>query len=260
MKVFNLGKLTKESTLNSIDINELLMSELNFFGISKELDFFKIQIGESTVKARNLEETVSFLDDGIKELKSYIFHLWNELYYISEILLENSGGNQISLDNLIFLNSVKKSYFLSKKFSKLKKINNKLLDIMNSDISETHMDIICKFNQKYIEIKSTHLLILDELYRKKLINKIFLIEKQAQIEGPFSHLDLPMSERVWDAREDEENFDLRDRAKKQQSRYNPENGKSGFYFVWQDRNRDPYSFDDTEDESPYPTSYQFSIP
>ena len=76
-----------------------------------------------------------------------------------------------------------------------------------------------------------------------------------------------MKERMWEW-DDEENeyFSLRDKAKKEDVRYNPESvdgigqGLLGVYYVWQEFRRDPYSWNDRDDESPYPSRPLLNIP
>ena len=86
------------------------------------------------------------------------------------------------------------------------------------------------------------------------------LTKEAQISGPWANLDLPMAERVWSWGEDEEYFDQRSKARKEQVRYNPEYDKQGYFFVWQDLNRDPYSFDDMKTDSPYKSRHMITLP
>jgi hypothetical protein len=88
------------------------------------------------------------------------------------------------------------------------------------------------------------------------------IRKTAQISGPWANLDLPMKERVWewDSDGESEYFENRTKARREQTRYNPEYDKQGFFYVWQDFTRDPYSFEDFKKDSPYKSRHQIAIP
>ena len=107
-----------------------------------------------------------------------------------------------------------------------------------------------------------------EIYRTKLLKKYAQLHKVAQISGPWANLDLPMKERVWEFdSEEEEYFDTREKQRKEQVRYNPEYlgaGSSatqqGFFYIWQDRNRDPYLFQNRESDSPYKSRLLMNIP
>jgi len=106
-----------------------------------------------------------------------------------------------------------------------------------------------------------HRLIMSEIYRCLLIDRYLKITKQAQISGPWANLDVPMQERKWEWDDTEEEY-FRDRqtSRREQIRYNPENAtSSGFFFVWVDKNRDPYKFEDMATDSPYKSRATMTI-
>jgi hypothetical protein len=133
--------------------------------------------------------------------------------------------------------------------------------LLSLDIQEIDTDLIKEFNTTYLRIRIIHRLIIREIYKKKLIHRYSKIIKLAQsVSGPWANLDLPEEERMWSFDEDEEYFEERSKAKRKQTRYNPEYDEDGFFFKWVDWNRSPYSFDDRQDESPYPSRSLLTIP
>lgn len=262
MTIYNRKKSRQIKTASNEDVLiPLILNEMSLFGIVLKNSSYEVSLGDETAKVNSLQEVHSLIKSGLKELKTYLFELWEDLNNIANILLENSGGNTTSLDNLIFLNAIKKAFYLSKKFPELKNVNSTLLRALNTDIADVHPDVIRKFNHKFIEIKVVHQVILNELYRLRLIGRISTVTKQAQISGPWANLDLPMKERVWEWSEGEdEYFDNRTKARREQTRYNPETNKQGFYFVWQDLSTSPYRFEDMDSDSPYKSRGQISIP
>lgn len=230
----------------------LLKQELDVHDI-KIADKIVIRVGDHFILADSVSESIDLLNSGIKELKETERSLWEDLSNLVNIIPQNNAGNKGSIDNLLFLSNVQKSYFLSKRFSELKNVSHSIKNLLSIDAASTHPDLIRKFNQKSLEIFLLHRIIMGEIYKSKLLKKYSLLTKTAQISGPWANLDLPMQERVWEFSEDADYFDNRERSRKNQTRYNPENGKSGFYYVYQDLNRDPYLFEDRKDESPYPS-------
>lgn len=251
MAPFNLKLHTK--TANSDPMTAILLAEMRIFGICPESNGYSVVIGDETRSAGHIDEVKQLIHLGTKELKEHIKELWVNLEKISLLICENNAGNTASLSNLLFLNSAKKAYYLSKQFSDLEKITKSLYSLLNTDAADAHKELIKKFNSLYFEIKAVHSLIMREIYRLQLVNRYGRLIKSADISGPWANLDLPTSERMWSAKEDEEYFDNRTRARREQTRYNPESTKTGFYFVWVDQNRNPYSFDDRDEESPYPS-------
>jgi len=241
---FNLSKRNDD---------DLLKYEMESFKINKQKSgTYSLEIGDELVDAGSLSECKQYIKEGIAELKNDLWDAWSDLSHISQIIVENNSGNSDSLDNVLFLSTAKRAFALSCVFSDLKEVSRYLKQIFTIDASEVHHNLISKFNAKYFDVKMRHSLLMRELYRLSLISKYMKLHKAAQISGPWANLDLPMKERVWDYSEDEEYFEGRSKAKRNQVRYNPEMLPStGFYYVWQDLNRDPFQFSDRDEESPY---------
>jgi len=241
---------------------QLLESELSSFDIVKEeTGTYSITIGDENLHASSLDESLDLIEAGIKEIKTHLWEKWQELSDLSEVILQNDGGNEGSIDNLLFLSNVKKTYILSTMFSDLEELSSHLRELFNIDIVDISDALITRFNHDSLYVRLLHRLVMREIYRTRLINRYKRITKQAQISGPWANLDLPMKERVWEWDEGEsEYFGDRQKQKREQVRYNPENLKSGFFYVWQDLTRDPYKFEDMKKDSPYKSRLLMQIP
>lgn len=258
--MFNLKKYGhKDSPITEKD---LLRSELEQFYIFKSPHGYEAKIGEETVVADSLNEIKQSIAQGLDELISYIWESWKTISDLSKDIAISDEENTGSLDNLVFLNSVKKTLSLSRIFTDLDFVTELIYLVLDTDIKSVDEDLIQRFNSEYLKIQSIHKVIMSELYRIKLINQFNSVTKMAQISGPWANLDLPMKERVWEWDEMEESyFSNRQESRRQQTRYNPENAtKSGYYYVWQDFSTEPYKFTDMREKSPYKSREQLLIP
>lgn len=252
--MFNLQK-------NAQITDDLLKEELEVFGITNQPDSsWQCCIGDENINIKSLNECISTIQESILELKKHLWEDWQDLANVADVILHSENTNLGSLDNLIFLNAVKKSYLLSRVFSDLTDVSTILKKIFYLDATDIHGNLISKFNLVYLRIRLLHHLIMHEIYRLKLLTRCQVITRQSQVSGPWANLDLPMKERVWEwNEEDDEYFNNRSRARREQVRYNPENNKAGFYYVWQDLSRDPYLFMDMVKDSPYKSRHLLTI-
>jgi hypothetical protein len=246
----------------NIDDLELLRIELRAFDIFKSANGYRLKLGDEYVTSPGLKQCLHTLDSGIQEIKECMWESWQDISALSQRMVRKTGQNSGGLNNLLFLNSAKKAFQLSTAFTDLEDIQKNLQLLLDSDILHADDHLIHHFNTESIAVQSMHRLIMSELYRKQLIRQLMRITKQAQISGPWANLDLPMKERVWEWDEGEdEYFDSRRRARREQIRYNPEDAtKSGFYYVWQDLTRDPYKFEDMRKDSPYKSRHLLTVP
>ena len=240
--------------------SDLLLAELQVLGFSPlNNGGFKISVGDSSFDCFSTEECAQHIENGTEELRREAWETWNDLSSVAEVISHSSSHNSGSLNNLLFLNSVKKSFLLSRVFTGLNEITDRLRLIFDVDIASVHENLIHKFNTLYLRTRLVHYLIMSELYRLNVVHKWSRTTKQAQVSGPWANLDLPMKERVWSWDEDEEYFENREKARKEQVRYNPENNAQGFFYVWQDLTRDPYLFTDMKRDSPYKSRHYLTI-
>lgn len=253
--MYNLKKHAQSNKEDRIGL------ELGAFDIIKNPDTsYSCKVGDETLHLTSINECLDQIVSGVAELKEHIWEDWQDLANLATIILQNESGNEGGLNNLMFLNAVKKSYLISKVFSDLSDVSKILEQLFDMDAINVNNELIVKFNSKYLRIRLLHCLIMREIYRVKLIRHSFRNTRSAQVSGPWANLDLPMKERVWEWSEDEEYFDTRTKAKREQTRYNPETNSQGFYYVWQDLTRDPYLFEDMQKDSPYKSRHLLTIP
>lgn len=258
--MFNLEKVQEKK--DQLSLEELLLKELRALKIYPDSKKCEIDLGDERVVLDSIHECHNHLKHAIEELKDHLWESWKDLGHLSEIVHENNAGNSGGVDNLLFLNAVKNSFLLSRKFTDLEEVTHDVEQLFHIDASLVHEELISKFNLKYLEVRILHYLIMHEIYRSHVISSYLKTSKQktAQVSGPWSNLDLPMQERAWEWTEDEEYQENRTKARREQTRYNPEYDKQGFFFVWQDFSRDPYRFEDFQKDSPYKSRGQVTIP
>ena len=247
----------------------LIKNELERFDIIDNGNGFEIQIGDESATASSLEECADLLTEAIQELKSHSLSKWKELKTISKSICDSKDKNFGNVENVLFLAHVKKSYFLASRFSELSEIKDAILPIFNIDVKEVNQKLVFDFNDTSILVKSLHRLIMREIYRLKLVNRLLCIidpagqtphKREAQVSGPWANLDLPIEERMWEFEgEDEEYFETRKKIRRQQTRYNPEYSPEGWFYNWMEPRRDPYLYESRDSESPYPSRKYLQI-
>ena len=239
---------------------DLLLQELRILDIQPRMNEWFMDIGDEQVSSHSPQECKEHIKAALNELKEHLWQNWIDLGHLAVVIAENGAGNNGGLDNILFLNAVKKSYLFSRDFSDLDEITDDIQALFHIDAAEVHEKLIAKFNRKYIEVRLLHQLVMREIYRSKVLSRYMKVHKMAQISGPWANLDLPMAERVWGWEEDEEYFDMRGRSKRNQTRYNPEYDAQGFFYIWQDLTRGPYDFADLKTDSPYKSRHSITIP
>lgn len=230
--------------------NDLITKELQILDIDRTSSPIKSRVGDETLIFNSVSECKDAIKHSTVELKEHLWSDWNDVVNLSRIIIESDTQNAGQADNIIFLHQVKTIFALSRVFSELSEISKNLYQLFNIDIINVHRNLITKFNMLCLRIKMLHYLIMREKYRLQLLSR-YDIRKTAQVSGPWANLDLPMAERVWEWDSEDDYLENRDRARKEQIRYNPETTKQGYYFVWDDPSRDPYLFEDMATESPY---------
>lgn len=241
---------------------DLLSQELGAFGIVRQHDgSYLMNVGDEKVHTDKLIDCKKYLYQSINEIKKYLKEKWEDIAHLADVMAEKKSSNESSIDNLLFLNAVKKSLKLSGHFSQLATVKQSLTKLLYADPSDFNIEDIQKFNYLYLSIRSLHSLVMEELYRLRVVSQNLQLNKTAQVSGPWSNLDLPMKERVWEWDEGEdEYFSNRNESIKNQMRYNPEYDKYGFYYVWNEPTRDPYRFEDMSKDSPYKSRLMLTIP
>ena len=262
--MFNLKQKKSHS------VTDLLKSELSSFDIIiNPTGIYELQIGEEHLNASTIQECIDYINEALTELKQRLWEEWHDLEHLSGVICQQDSMNNDGLENAYFLNSVKKSFVLSSLFSDLDDVSVSLHNVFNVDITKIPSELISKFNRMYLRIKLIHQLVMREIYRIQLLKRYKQLHKVAQISGPWANLDLPMAERKWEFDDtEEEYFSTSEKQLKEQVRYNPEYlgaGSSatqqGFFYVWEDKNRDPYKYEDMgKSDSPYKSRLLMTIP
>lgn len=237
--------------------------ELPLVGVSRNQDSYTLVLGDETKTNPCLIDCKHQIKTAIIELKQNIFVHWKKLADLCSTMSAKQCDNEGTLDNYLFLYNIKRAFCFAGNFSELSFVQTALRQLLDLDVSTISTSFLRTFNAIYFRIRMMHKLIMLEMYRIKLISQYMKMAKMAiSVSGPWANLDLPEEERMWSYEEDEEYFDQRSKAKKKQTRYNPEYcyEEDGIFFKWVDRNRDPYLFDDKETESPYPSRSSLTIP
>jgi len=254
---------SQRDTLKDLSQKQLLEVEMRIFEIGVDDGKYythAVRVGDDFRETNDLNECAGLIKKSVEELKMELWKQWVHLGHLADELSNSYGFNTGSIENLLFLHNLKKCYMLAGFFSSLDAIRDKVRSIFNIDVGIRDPDVIEEFNNTALRILVLHRSVMRETYRVKLISAYSSLTKTAQISGPWANLDLPLKERVWQWDEEESNLMEREKARKNQLRYNPEYNIQGFYFVWQDRNRDPYLFEKRREESPYPQRERLQIP
>jgi len=253
-----------ETTERNIPKHLLLEIEMEVHGIVSQDDgSYLLDAAGEQVSVCSLEECLTICENELDGLKGQVWKEWCMLGHLAEGIVGEPKYNESScLDNILLLSTVRKSYLLSLLFDELKDITKAIKSVYKADIAHVDECFVRQFNETYMNVKTLHMLILKEMYRCMLIKQFMKMRpKMASISGPWSQLDLPQQERVWEwyAGGDEEYFRQRTKAKQQQTRYRPENNLFGFYYVFpEEASRRPYRFG-TKTDSPYKSRYISSI-
>lgn len=190
--------------------------------------------------------------------------LWNE---VSEILKEPSPKNGKSAEGIdnIFIHSLqglKRMVYLFPGLTNFAQVEDSLCWALSRDINEFSYRTMSKIIEYKLAIEWVSHIVAKNLYIKALITRYakFLINRDVTIakgvHGPFTNLDLPMQERVFDWSSISDEVAGREKDKQKQSRYTM--GLEGYNdpyvnegFVWRELKNEPFLWG-KEGENPYP--------
>lgn len=239
--------------------HDLLLAEMRCYDIVPTQGGYRIKAGDEEILCSSADECVQYIERGIQELKDFLWDKWSDLGRLSRFMSAQPRFAEAGVEYKLFLSNLKKSVQLANRFSELQEIEAALRDVFQLDIAQIPVEAARDFNRISLQIRVLHHLIMRELYRLRLLQRSK--NKTASIAGPWSNLDLEMDERVFEWDEQEvDYFAERQQSKRDGPRYNPEYNPQGFYFWFDDKNREPYSWKDRKDESPYPTLDYTSTP
>lgn len=238
----------------------IVQQELPLYGVNIGDNSCSIRIGDQDIICDSIDEAIHHLNCGISELKGILLQRWRELSLLCSSIINATDTNTPSLDNVFFLTNLRKIYFFSRLYDDFDIVSNTIKSLFNVDITNISNESICLFNTLYLNIKAIHLLLETEIYKACLLDNLVNTKTAQSVSGPWSNLDLEMEERMWSGEDNDDEMTERTRARKNQTRYNPEyldddeDDKKRTYFKWDDYNRSPYKFDGSVDlDSPYPS-------
>ncbi len=238
----------------------ILAIELRIYRINRLKDGqYEVKIGDQQLKLPSLSDCATCIEESLKEVKAQLYECWKKLARTCHLLVSRTGRNIPQIENTLLLSNLKRTYELAGYFSDLEFASAAIQQVFYKDITQLDPELVSNVNDCCTEIRCFHSVVMRELYRLRLIKRFQKLTKTAQVSGPWSNLDLPAAERMWDYEEDEEYFANRRSDRRAQTRYNPEYTTDGYYLVWQDYSRDPYLFGD-KDNSPYKSRDILTIP
>jgi len=249
---------------------DLLHKELSFYGFRVKdgfsCSFFNVQ-GE--IKTQGIIKTIRQINVNIKEQKNILNQIWKEVKDILNTECQEKDLREETLEN-VFIFSLKdmsrfllcfdgiksEDYFISIENALSKDIVNFSRKQMSQIIDykiviDWTYKLICRY--KYISS-----LLLHSASGRPEVNKY---KVAAGIAGPWANSDLPMLERAWPYKDEEDNLRGRERDKQNQKRYrmgydaynNDERWSEGY--VWREQNNEPYLWSERATESPYKSTY-----
>jgi hypothetical protein len=138
--MFNIVK-SQANELNKASPQDLLLQELKVLDIQPQADEWFMDIGDEQISSSS-GECSEHIKAAIHELKEHLWQAWIDLGHLAVVIVENGAGNNGGIDNLLFLNAVKKSYLFSRNFSDLEEITDDLQALFHIDAAEVHENLI----------------------------------------------------------------------------------------------------------------------
>jgi hypothetical protein len=126
---------------------------------------------------------------------------------------------------------------------------NEQIDLMESDADEKSQGRAATISKRVRH----KLRLLEEMRRLReagVIKSAGVYD--STVSGPYSNLDLPYSERVFEYKDGDDWLTDREKAISDLPRYNPEYDDYGFYYVWYEPQRSPYEWRQRMTDGVYP--------
>lgn len=236
---------------------DLLEKELRIRGITP-LEGGKFRIDDAEMLA---PQAIRFFTDKANKNKSLLLGLWQEL---SSILSHPSVGAGDQNSQRLFIPALESLHHLASYFDTLH--DQGIVDAIYAALCRDIATFSGRFMMRVVEyrlgIEWTHHLIMRDLYLSAVLRRYLKLFPQVGVTtasgvgGPWSNLDLPMQERVFEWDDIAEEMEGRTKDRQSQPRYymgledyHSPRVKEGFY--WEEHRRFPYDFND-EDNNPYP--------
>lgn len=237
---------------------ELVKTELAMYGILLRPDGDCTVVRNGERQETNVLQEVRRLSSEIKENQRLYDELWSEVVsLLTTRPAAISAGGEIT--SCIFTESIKRLYRIAHKKGLVQEkilLKEHLRRDVNS-FSENYMSNVIDYK---IGLEWLDHVIGADKYRLRLLSAYLRLKNNPKtvtaLAGPWSNLDLPMEERVWDYVDEQESTEGREKDKQDQQRYklpdtynDPYEIEEGFYY--REIRNEPYSFDD-EDNNTYP--------
>ena len=178
--MFNLKKQQShqidKDAIESFNLKKLLKQELLFCDINHKSGQYIVQIGDELITLDSSQECKEHISLGIKELKTALFGLWQELSSLCQKIAKQDGENKGCLDNIIFLRNVKQSFLLATLFEQLSGAAALIKQIFNLDIAKISQEHVKNYNSIYLKIQLLHFMIMSENYRLMVLCKYSLLD------------------------------------------------------------------------------------
>jgi len=243
---------------------EILQQELAFHGVRLVDQNVCDIISDGKVVRKPIPSAIKALKSQIDDNKELFIDLWQEAVNV----LEYTGKHvyeQKMVD--LFVYSVKELTRFAECFPDMRKshIYGKLQSFLDRDCDSFTQETVVKFPEIKMSIDWIYRLISQQEYVYRLLRAAikgeqFVSEKIVRlargVQGPWSRLDVPMQERVFEWSEIDPEVRGRDKDIRGQRRYrmglenyNDDQFKEGF--VWREQRNEPFLWTDRDSESPY---------
>ncbi len=242
--------------------------------LKKELAYHGFTLNDQQVSFQHDSKMqTSTLDDAIKVIMSevndnikIIRELWN---MAATILVEqpSSGNFHNRNSTLLFIFSIKDLLKLIACFDgpEYQPFENVLKATVDRDIQSFTKEQVTNLIDVKITIDWTHRVISRQLYIRNLLESakkgqfaLSSVKLAAGVSGPWSNVDLPMEERVFPWKAEEDNFRGRELDLRKQRRYTAgfenynNDGSVGEGYYARELKNEPYLWEDRDEESSYP--------
>lgn len=246
---------------------EILEQELSYFGFKLIRGGVSFYTQSGALKKYDFEKTRNMLGEEIAFNVKILSSLWydvSSLLVVSPIKEYTHDPREIKLFISCLKDMAKFLQMFENAFLQIPKYL--VTTALNTDILHFSPEILSEICNHKIAIDWTHRAISRLCYIRRLlkfvcqgresVNQTKIVLARG-VSGPWSNLDLPLKERVWEWWEEDENFRGRDRDVRMQRRYkkglenyNSPNVGEGHY--WRELRNEPYSWYSNQSDSPYP--------
>lgn len=255
-----------------MDTWELLTRELKFYGIDLIDSKHCVVYFEKGVPSRQaIIKTLRQINASVKSKKKLLRNLWTQ---VEELLQAQQEGLSIVDETMVklFVFSLKDllNYLMCFEECDDCRFQVAISNSLNRDIQSFTREQIYSLPEYKIAIDWATRLIMRLIYIRRLLALAMTGRKNIShydiktargVAGPWSHLDLPMEERVFpfgqELKEREQDKQRQRRYQQGLQNYNND-GRVGEGYYWRDLANEPFSWYDRNTEDPYPSRHNLS--